>query len=96
MTELAISRSRLFRKNLVIPTEHGSWSWLLAPFFVGAGVASQVGAGEGQSLLPLAFTLVGGLCAFLVRQPASAWLRIRRGRARRIVARTQRREENRQ
>lgn len=81
MTQAAISRRRIFRKSLIIPTEHGSWSWLLVPFFVGAAVASGVGEAGDSSVLALTLTLVGGLCAFLVRQPASAWLRIRRGRA---------------
>ena len=35
MTETAISRRKFFRKSLVIPSEHGSWSWLLVPFLVG-------------------------------------------------------------
>jgi len=84
MTHAAMSRRKIFRKSLVIPTEHGSWSWLLVPFFVGAAVASAV-LGTGTSSLPaLLLTLVGGLSAFLVRQPASAWLRIRRGRASRV------------
>lgn len=83
MTETAIQRRRLFRKNLVIPTEHGSWSWLLVPFFVGAAVASRIVPEGSPSLLPLILTLIGGLCAFLVRQPAAAWLRIRRGRGNR-------------
>ena len=80
MTEVALSRRRLFRKSLIIPTEHGSWSWLLVPFFVGAAVAGGVAEASDSSLLSLALTLVGGLCAFLVRQPSAAWLRIRRGR----------------
>jgi hypothetical protein len=80
MTQATMSRRRIFRKSLVIPTEHGSWSWLLVPFLVGAAVASAVGT-DDSFLLALALTLVGGLCAFLVRQPTSAWLRIRRGRA---------------
>lgn len=84
MTEIAISRRRFFRKSLVIPTEHGSWSWLLVPFFVGAAVAGPIaGSGDRLGWLPLALTLIGGLCAFLMRQPATAWLRIRQGRARR-------------
>ena len=83
MTETAIQRRRLFRKSLVIPTEHGSWSWLLVPFFVGAAVAGRIVPEGYPSLLPLILILVGGLCAFLVRQPAAAWLRIRRGRGNR-------------
>jgi hypothetical protein len=84
VTGVAVSRRRFFRKSLVVPSEHGSWSWLLVPFLVGAAVAALAAlvAPEGQSIgLPLVLTLVGGLCAFLVRQPAAAWLRIRRGRA---------------
>ena len=85
MTEITVGRRKIFRKSLVIPTEHGSWSWLLVPFFVGAAVAGTiVGDGGRLALLPLVLTLVGGLCAFLVRQPATAWLRIRQGRARRV------------
>jgi len=81
VTQSAIARRKIFRKSLIIPTEHGSWSWLLVPFFVGAAVASRVLGMDDTSTLALALTLVGGLSAFLVRQPASAWLRIRRGRA---------------
>ena len=67
---------RLFRKALLIPAEHGSWPWLLVPYFVGLGVSGQ----WSWALLP---TLVGGLSAFLLRQPATAWLRVRQGRGRR-------------
>ncbi len=74
MSEATFPARRLFRKSLVIPAEHGAWSWLLVPFGVGVAVAGQVG-------LPGILTLVGGLCAFLMRQPAAAWLRARRGRA---------------
>lgn len=81
MTGIAISHRRFFRKSLIIPAEHGSWSWLLAPFFVGAAVASRVAPANHPALLPVILTLIGGLCAFLIRQPASAWLRIRGGRA---------------
>jgi hypothetical protein len=81
MTGTTVSQRRFFRKSLIIPTEHGSWSWLLVPFLVGGAVASQAGWASGSSTPTLTLTLVGGLCAFLVRQPANAWLRIRRGRA---------------
>jgi len=64
----------------VIPAEHGAWSWLLVPFITGALVSGSTGASLASSLLPLTLTLVGGLCAFVIRQPAAAWLRMRRGR----------------
>ena len=71
-----MQQQKIFRKALVVPAEHGSWSWLLVPFFVGLGVA-------GQLHVAALVTLTGGLSAFLMRQPATAWLRIRQGRGRR-------------
>lgn len=68
-------KGRIFRKTLVIPAEHGSWFWLLVPFFVGALIGGRINAG-------VLLTLVGGLAGFLMRQPATAWLNIRRGRGR--------------
>lgn len=64
-----------FRKQLILPAEHGSWSWLLVPFLVGTAV--------GQTLtLPVWLVLLGGLAFFLLRQPAAVWLRVRQGRGR--------------
>jgi hypothetical protein len=80
MSEATYPARRLFRRSLVIPAEHGAWSWLLVPFGVGVAVAGQAG-------LPVILTLVGGLCAFLMRQPAAAWLRTRSGRASRADGR---------
>jgi hypothetical protein len=81
MTDMPLARHKFFRKSLVIPTEHGSWSWLLVPFLVGAAVAARTGTAVRSPWLPLVLTLIGGLSAFLMRQPAAAWLRIRRRRA---------------
>jgi hypothetical protein len=73
----AIKQRRvLFRKQLVLPAEHGSWAWLLVPFGVGIGVIGRVN-------IAVFLILLGGLAAFLVRQPATAWLRIRQGKGRR-------------
>lgn len=70
-------RSRaIFRRNLLLPTEHGSWSWFLVPFGVGVLVA-------GALTLATLLTLVGGLALFLMRQPATRWVRIRAGKGRR-------------
>ena len=60
---------------MILPAEHGSWSWLLVPFFVGLIVA-------GEWSLPALLVLVGGLAGFLIRQPASFYARVRSGRAR--------------
>jgi hypothetical protein len=70
------SKRPLFRKALILPAEHGSWSWLLVPFLAGVAVARHL---EPALLL----VLVGALAAFLLRQPATAWLRIRQGKGRR-------------
>jgi len=83
VTEAAAPRHKIFRKSLVIPTEHGAWSWLLVPFFVGAIVAGRVAVEGRPPLLPLALTLVGGVSAYMMRQPTTIWLRIRRGRGNR-------------
>jgi hypothetical protein len=66
---------KFFRKQLIMPAEHGSWSWLLVPFFVGVFVA-------GEWNLPATLVLIGGLAGFLVRQPATIWLRTLTGRGR--------------
>lgn len=70
------ARRSWFRKAYLLPAEHGSWSWLLVPYIVGASLAIE------WSLASF-FVLVGGLSTFLLRQPASAWLRIKQGRGRR-------------
>jgi hypothetical protein len=81
MTGITLSDRKLFRKSLVIPAEHGSWSWLLVPFLVGAAVAGRLSVAGLAAPGPIFLTLIGGLCAFLMRQPASIWFRIRQGRA---------------
>lgn len=70
------ARRPLMQKALLLPAEHGAWSWLLVPYLVGAIVA------PGWSWASL-LTLLAGLSAFLLRQPATAWLRIKQGKGRR-------------
>ena len=65
-----------FRKQILIPAEHGSWSWLFVPYLVGVGVSGTYS--------PAAFlVLVAGLSVFLMRQPGMVWSRARAGRGRR-------------
>jgi hypothetical protein len=73
---LSPQKRQIFRKQIVIPSEHGSWSWFFVPYFVGLLVA-------GQWNVPAFLVLVGGLAGFLIRQPASVYLRIRNGKGRR-------------
>lgn len=75
-------RRALFRKSIVVPTEHGAWSWLLVPWLVGAAVGLAAPTRGGLAGLALPLTLVGGLSAYMVRQPATAYVRIRQGRGR--------------
>lgn len=82
MAETATPSRTWYRKSLVVPTEHGAWSWLLVPFFVGAVIGGAAGSAAPASGLALILTLAGGLSAYMSRQPATAWMRIRRGRGR--------------
>ena len=68
-------RPSRFRKQLILPAEHGSWAWLLVPFLVGTAVAQTY-------TLPIWLVLIGGLAFFLLRQPATVWLRVQQGRGR--------------
>lgn len=78
----AAPRRAIFRKSLVVPAEHGAWSWLLVPWLVGAVVGFAAPSNAAWAVLALILTLVGGLSAYMIRQPATAWLRIRQGRGR--------------
>jgi hypothetical protein len=81
MTHTAPRRA-FFRKSLVVPTEHGAWSWLLVPWLAGATVGLASSSDAPLAGLALLLTLVGGLSAYMIRQPATATLRIRQGRGR--------------
>ena len=59
---------------MLLPAEHGSWAWLLVPFGVGTAVSRSL-------TLPVWLVLVGALAVFLLRQPATIWLRARQGKA---------------
>jgi hypothetical protein len=64
-----------FRKHLLLPSEHGSWSWLLVPYFVGVIVGGAVN-------LAVILIFTGSMATFLLRQSASLWVRARRGNGR--------------
>jgi hypothetical protein len=70
-----LTKRPAFRKQLILPAEHGAWVWLLVPYATGLLVAQRVNAAT-------ALVLVGGVALFLMRQPATIWLRARQGRGR--------------
>jgi hypothetical protein len=82
MSQTSESKKRpaVFRKHLLLPAEHGTWFWFFVPFFVGVGVAGEVDVFINVAVF---LTFTGGFAAFLMRQPLTAWLQIRRGRGRR-------------
>ena len=82
MSELA-GRRTYFRRSLVVPTEHGAWSWLLTPLLVGVVVGRASLPPAAHALPAVLLLLVGSLSAYMIRQPATAFLRIRQGRGRR-------------
>lgn len=75
ITRPAIWR-RMWRKSLILPAEHGAWSWLIVPFLVGL----TLGRPWHIAQLPAALL---ALTIFLLRQPLTVLLRVQRGRARR-------------
>jgi hypothetical protein len=56
--------SALFQKQIALPSDHGSWVFLLSPFLIGV-----FAAGRWSDELP--FLFIGLLAAFFLRQPAA-------------------------
>jgi len=65
-----------FQPHIALPTDHGSWVFLLSPLLIG------LFAGKAFSL-DSALLVLAALAAFLVRQPVTVWVKVlsaRRGR----------------
>lgn len=63
----------LFRRQIALPQDHGSWVFLLSPLLIGLAAGKTFNAGSG--LLVLA-----ALSAFLLRQPVTMLVKIRSNR----------------
>jgi len=59
----------IFRKHIALPTDHGSWIFLLSPLLIG------LGAGRTWNI-SLVYLVVAALAAFLLRQPISITVKI--------------------
>jgi len=67
------SSSTVFRKHVFLPSDHGSWVFLLSPLIIG------LFAGESWTTASLCL-IVASLAAFLLRQPLSIVVKIQSGR----------------
>lgn len=63
----------LFRRHIALPTDHGSWVFLLSPLLIGL----FAGGRWAGALLPL---IIGALAAFLIRQPITIAIKAYSGR----------------
>ena len=73
MTGLTEFSQRLWRKQLAVPAEHGSWVWLLGPLIIGLAAGGQPG-------FPSLVLVVAGLTAFMLRQPLTMVVKALSGR----------------
>lgn len=65
--------SALFRKQVMLPAEHGSWIFLLSPLAIGLVIG-------GSFTVASAALVVALLAAFLLRQPLTILVKIHSGR----------------
>lgn len=65
--------SRLFRKHIAVPQDHGSWVFILSPLLIG------IFAGETFTFASFSLA-VAAMAAFMLRQPATIIIKIYSGR----------------
>jgi hypothetical protein len=65
--------STIFKRHIALPSDHGSWVFLLSPLLIG------LFAGENWSLASV-YLIFAALAAFLIRQPTSMLVKIYSGR----------------
>lgn len=63
----------ILRKHIALPTDHGSWVFLLSPLLIG------LFAGESWTVASL-FLIIAAFAVFLIRQPLSITVKIYSGR----------------
>ena len=65
--------STIFKRHIALPSDHGSWVFLLSPLLIG------LFAGENWSLASV-YLIIAALAAFLIRQPTSMMVKAYSGR----------------
>jgi hypothetical protein len=68
-----IQFNRLFRRHTALPSDHGSWVFLLSPLLVGL-------LADGRWSTVTIYVVVAALCGFLVRQPVAVAIKAYSGR----------------
>ncbi len=72
--------SQLLKKRYALPAEHGAWIWWLGPLAIGSAAA-------GRLVSDLSWLALEALVLFLLRQPATIWVKAMSGRRPRKEAR---------
>jgi hypothetical protein len=70
---LSLRSNRLFRRAVALPTDHGSWIFLLTPIAIGLYVG-------GRWTTPSAYLVMAALTGFLLRQPLTIAIKVLSGR----------------
>lgn len=73
MMESRTIPASLFQRPIALPTDHGSWVFLLSPLLIG------LFAGETWSLASV-YLIIAALAAFLLRQPTTVLVKVYSGR----------------
>ena len=69
----SIRKNKLFLRHVALPSDHGSWVFLLSPLLIG------LFAGGSWSVAAL-FLVITALAAFLIRQPVTIAVKVYSGR----------------
>lgn len=74
--QTTLSKQNLFLRHVALPSDHGSWVFLLSPLLIG------LFAGNSWSLAAV-FLVIASLAAFLIRQPVTIAVKVYSGRRKR-------------
>jgi hypothetical protein len=69
----SLRKNNLFLRHIALPSDHGSWVFLLSPLLIG------LFAGNSWSLAAV-FLIIASLAAFLIRQPVTIVVKVYSGR----------------
>ena len=69
----SLNKNSLFLRHVALPSDHGSWVFLLSPLLIG------LFAGNSWSLAAI-YLIVTALAAFLIRQPVTIAVKVYSGR----------------